>query len=48
MNTFYAFSQTSQRAVCLFFAALIVTCSLSLGAVGTQVAFENAAATIVR
>jgi hypothetical protein len=44
MNTVYNLSQSTQRAVCLFFAALIVTCSLTVGAVGTEVAFDNAVA----
>ena len=45
MNTVYSFNQSAQRAVCLFFAALIVTCSLSVGAVGTEMAFDHAVAT---
>ena len=44
MNTLNNFNQMTQRAVCLFFAAVIVTFSLSVGAVGTHVAFENAVA----
>ncbi len=48
MNTLYTLSQNAQRAVCLFFAAVIVASSLSLGAVGTQVAFEHAASMAVR
>jgi hypothetical protein len=37
-------SPAAQRAVCIFFAALIVGCSLTLGAVGTDLAFEHAVA----
>ncbi|MFL6547558.1 MAG: hypothetical protein ACJ8OJ_02630 [Povalibacter sp.] len=48
MNTVANLSHSSQRAVCLFFAALIVTCSLTIGAVGTEVAFDNAVALSAR
>jgi hypothetical protein len=44
MNTVHSLTQSAQRATCLFFAALIVTCSLSVGALGTEVAFDNAVA----
>ncbi|HKE95931.1 MAG TPA: hypothetical protein VKB34_16605 [Povalibacter sp.] len=44
MNTLQNLTQNSQRAVCLFFAALIVASSLSIGVVAGHVAFENAVA----
>jgi hypothetical protein len=41
MFTFHTFTDSTQRAVCLFLAVLIVSSSLALGAVTSQVAFEN-------
>ena len=46
MNTLY--TSTAQRAICLFFAVVIVASSLSLGAVVGEIAFDSAvAATVV-
>lgn len=42
MNTLY--KGTAQRAICLFFAAVIVACSLSMGAVAGRIAFDTAVA----
>lgn len=41
MSTFNHLSDTARRAVCLFLAVLIVSSSLTLGAVTSQVAFEH-------
>lgn len=41
MTTFRHPSDTAQRAVCLFFAALIVSSSLTLGAMTSHAAFEQ-------
>jgi hypothetical protein len=38
--------QNVQRAICLFFSALIVSSALTLGYVGTQVAEQNAIAAL--
>lgn len=47
MTTFQSFAQTTQRAVCLALAALIVTSYLSVGAAGAQFAVNHAYATSV-
>lgn len=41
MSTFKHLSDTAQRGVCLFFAVLIVSSSLALGAATSQAAFEH-------
>ena len=41
MNTLYNISHSTQRAICLFFAGLIVSSSLTLGAVTSQAAFDH-------
>lgn len=48
MNAFVNMNQSAQRAVCLFFSAVIVACSLSMGVVGTHVAYDNAVAMTVK
>ncbi|HEU4485547.1 MAG TPA: hypothetical protein VFR96_08670 [Povalibacter sp.] len=42
MNALMNLNHSAQRAVCLFFAAVIVATSLSMGVVGTHVAYDNA------
>jgi hypothetical protein len=44
MNTH---KDTVQRAICLFFAAVIVASSLSMGALAGQIAFDSAVAATV-
>lgn len=41
MSTLQNFTETTQRAVCLFVAVLIVSSSLALGAVTSQAAFDH-------
>lgn len=41
MMTFRNLSDIAQRAVCLFFAVVIVSSSLTLGAVTSHAAFEQ-------
>jgi hypothetical protein len=47
MTTVHNLTQIG-RVMCLLLAALIVTSSLSMGAIGAHVAFENAVATITQ
>ena len=47
MTTIHNLTQLG-RAVCLLLAVLIVTSSLSIGAIGAHVAFENAVAAITQ
>ena len=44
MTTIQMFPNAVQRAVCLFLAAVIVSCGLAAGAFGAQLVERNAAA----
>jgi hypothetical protein len=48
MFTIHTYSRTAQRAICLFFSAVIVSSGLMLGVVGVHAAERSAVAAHVQ